>query len=794
MENSHGDKFSRRKFLASGTLFIGGTILNGRFGFANPGIKATDKPALTFQHFPDPLHAFLWRNWNLVPLKRLARVVKASPHELLAMARTMGLTDPVHISADQLRRSYLTIIRSNWHLLPREQLLELLDWSDEKLSFTLQEDDFFYIKLGRLKPICNPILFKKEKTSPNVGSKWIKQVINEEFPDGIPVMQEPLFHFVTELSEPPEKGESPLVSGSSGFSPRFGYSYFALFGDPLLEPEIDPLPDGFLARMVASGMDGTWMHNVLSKITPFPWDLSLSKHWEQRLENLNKLVARAKKQGIGIYLYLNEPRNLPLQFFDKYPELKGATNDNQASLCTSHPEVQRYLIDSLSLITERIPDLAGFFSITASENPTNCWSHGKGAECPRCGVQSPAAVISALNGCFQKGIEQWILKYEQQSGKKIRGNIPRLIVWDWGWKESWVEELIPALPGNVALMSVSEWDLSIERGGIKSEIGEYSISAVGPGPRAQRHWDIARRSGLKTIAKIQAGNTWEISAVPYIPALENVASHASNLREVHVDGLMLGWTLGGYPSPNLEVVAAIGNDKSLTPLQAMGLIAERRFGMAGPAVVKAWRQYSLAFSEFPFGTGLYNAPMQVGPANLLWEKPTNYHATMVGLAYDAVTSWAGNYPVKVFIDQMEKIANGFDHGLQELKQKTGELALPDKYQKALIRECNVAETIAIHCRSVANQAKFITIRDRLASLRGKGASEQEVNGLKAILEQEIILAKSMHFLQCRDSRLGFEASNHYFYTPADLIEKVLNCRDLLDRWLPKPDINQTQTH
>ena len=132
--------------------------------------------------------------------------------------------------------------------------------------------------------------------------------------------------------------------------------------------------------------------------------------------------------------------------------------------------------------------------------------------------------------------------------------------------------------------------------------------------------------------------------------------------------------------------------------------------------------------------------------------------------------------------------------LQELKQKTGELALPDKHRKALIRECNVAETIAIHCRSVANQAKFITIRDRLASLRGKGASEQEVNGLKAILEQEIILAKSMHFLQCRDSRLGFEASNHYFYTPADLIEKVLNCRDLLDRWLPKPDINQTQTH
>jgi len=29
-------------------------------------------------------------------------------------------------------------------------------------------------------------------------------------------------------------------------------------------------------------------------------------------------------------------------------------------------------------------------------------------------------------------------------------------------------------------MSVSEWSLPIERGGIKTTVGEYSISAVGP--------------------------------------------------------------------------------------------------------------------------------------------------------------------------------------------------------------------------------------------------------------------------------------------------------------------------
>ena len=31
----------------------------------------------------------------------------------------------------------------------------------------------------------------------------------------------------------------------------------------------------------------------------------------------------------------------------------------------------------------------------------------------------------------------------------------------------------------------------------------------------------------------------------------------------------------------------------------------------------------------------------------------------------------------------------------------------------------------------------------------------------------------------------FEAANQYFYVPLDLAEKVVNCRDLLDRWLPE---------
>ena len=60
------------------------------------------------------------------------------------------------------------------------------------------------------------------------------------------------------------------------------------------------------------------------------------------------------------------------------------------------------------------------------------------------------------------------------------------MAWDWGWPDDQAEAIIQGLPTAVSLMSVSEWSLPLRRGGIENVVGEYSISAVGPGPRAAR--------------------------------------------------------------------------------------------------------------------------------------------------------------------------------------------------------------------------------------------------------------------------------------------------------------------
>lgn len=763
---------SRRSFVKASALASGVAVLAPSvFAAANKTnvLSTTDLPKgnspqpVAMPHFPSRVHAFVWRNWSLVPAETMARVLGSTRDEVVRLGRSMGLPKPPRITREQQRRSYISVIKRNWHLLPYEQLLALLDWTPEQMAFVLREDDFLYIKLGNLKPKCAPLKFA-DATSETLAH--VANVLRDEFPKGLPAQEEELFEFVTDLSRSPERVRR-MDRGND--TPRFCYSYFALYGDPLLDRDLDPYPDGYLERLANAGVNGVWLQAVLFKLAPFPWDESLSARHDERIRALSKLVTRARKHGIGIYLYLNEPRSMPLKFFASRPELKGVTEGDHAALCTTNPDVQRWMKNSIARICREVPALAGFFTITASENLTNCWSHGAGKHCARCAQRPAADVIAEVNSLVSAGIE-------------AAGSNARLFAWDWGWNDAWASDAIRKLPLRAALMSVSEWSLPIERGGVKTTVGEYSISAVGPGPRAKKHWQVARERGLKTLAKIQAGNTWELSAVPYIPAVANVARHAANLREAGVDGLMLGWTLGGYPSPNLEVVSEI-SDTGASPDEAMRRVAERRFGSsAAPHIVTAWKEFSSAFSEFPYHISVvYSAPLQLGPANLLFEKATGYTASMVGFPYDHLDGWRGVYPAEVFIAQLEKVASGFDSALAKLGTAMRAAELSRSQRRETERELVVSEAAAIHFRSVANQARFVRARNSLSKSPDR---TQLIAQLEKTLRDELELARRLLATQSRDARIGFEATNQYYYVREDLLEKVINCRDLLDRWLP----------
>ena len=62
-----------------------------------------------------------------------------------------------------------------------------------------------------------------------------------------------------------------------------------------------------------------------------------------------------------------------------------------------------------------------------------------------------------------------------------------------------------------------------------------------------------------------------------------------------------------------------------------------------------------------------------------------------------------------------------------------------------------------------------------------GRDKSDSQSLQLILDEEYQLTQKMLELMTVDSRLGFEASNHYWYTQNDLLEKLLNISSLREQ-------------
>ncbi len=800
-------------------------------------------PAIPEPHFPNRLYQFVWRNWELANLDRMAEVVKARPGQLASLAQEMGLPSKRTLSDDYLKRIYITVIRQNWHLLPESQLLQLLDWQPDHYQFTLKEDDFLDYKLGHVKPACDPVLYVTPSTEERKKASLIRSTLSRIFPKGIADLGQPRFQFIEQFSQPasgpgwklslpsdqkileaaasrfgnPQSsgnsvevvlddnapaGDFSLIPAEKGirliasteeavirglyflrnqsrwpdqpihskeiWQHRFLYSYFALYGDPLMEGDAAGLPDGYLDQAASNGMNGIWMQAVLNQLAPSSIFSEFGKDWEIRIRNLRALTERAAKFGLRIYLYLNEPRAMPDSFFQKYPQIRGTKHQEVYAMCTSTPEVRTWLRESISHVFREVPALGGIFTITMSENHTNCFSHGgawgdknpKAHDCPRCSKRTGAETIAEFIRTIRDGVRE-------------QSQTAEIMSYDWGWGTPLAAELIPKLPKDTSIISISEWSQPVYRGGVKTEVGEYSMSVVGPGPRAARNWKLAQQNGIRAIAKTQFNNTWEISAVPYIPVLPLVLDHAENLTQAGISGVMASWTCGGYPSSNLRAASAYATDPKLSRQQILATEAARIYGTEHASqAIRAWEIFSEAFQSFPYGVAIYVLPVQHGPANPLRLQATKMAPGMILFPYDAYLSWKGAYPASVVQDLLAKLSRRWAEGLAVLEKISVHSSLDARLELAIARTCYT------HFASVANQIEFYLLRDE-APQTSASRSTAIRRRMIQLAQEERRLALLQYKVTCQESLIGYEASNHYYYTPIDLLEKLLNCDQVI---------------
>lgn len=373
--------------------------------------------------------------------------------------------------------------------------------------------------------------------------------------------------------------------------------------------------DAELARIASEGFTGIWVQAILRHIVsvaPFP---ELGGNAQHHQSVLTRLVERAGRYGLKVWLYVQPPRAVPIswtEFWDKHPDVGGVeevmVDSAQVeptvtlrSLCTSTPRVKQWLVNASAELAGKLPGLAGIIVITASEFNSHCYSHRTRYEpkewlptitCARCQEREPEDVVAEVINLLERGIRS-----VSEQMEVVAWN------WSWCWRSDSYQRVIERLPERVILLA------DFERGGIRDIPGrndhvydEYSLGYAGPSERFLTCAASAKAHGLRVMAKLQLGTTHELATVVNLPIIGSLYEKAAYITREALSGFMGCWNFGNYPSANtaaflrfFELGASVGKEKALEDF-ALDYFP----GCNAKLVRQAWEQFEKAMRWYPF--------------------------------------------------------------------------------------------------------------------------------------------------------------------------------------------------
>ncbi|OQA87665.1 MAG: hypothetical protein BWY31_00607 [Lentisphaerae bacterium ADurb.Bin242] len=482
-------------------------------------------------------------------------------------------------------------------------------------------------------------------------------------------------------------------------TPESRFGIHCEFPDDLQDETVhatDTYDDDRLRKIAEQGFNAVWVHGQLHHLVKHPLFPEFGKHEEQHLHALQALIRRAEKAGLQVFLYLQPPRAIPVsdtEFWKNHEEHGGMVMEtiaddtdrkfDERALCTSHPEVRRYIAGAFASLTEKLPGLGGYIIISASEYPAHCYSRRNckpglppvrslimdqvPTECPRCARRDPWEVVGELLQTIRDGV-------------RSVSRETRLVFWNWSWSmycDPPCMEIIEKLPADCILMA------DFERGGIRRDgvyIDEYSLGYAGPSEQFLGALEAARKKGISVMAKLQIGTTHELATVCSLPLIGNLFYKAAFIRKNHLEGFLGCWNFGNFDSANLSAVnefLTFGTADTAKE-QALMDFAHHFFPEADASLLcRAWSCFAQAMEVYPFCVPfLYAAP--VNHALGLLPGPGPLDGQTVGRSWlpdprgeDYRECLTETFPLENVIERFRTMSLWWEEGTRQMEQAFG---------------------------------------------------------------------------------------------------------------------------
>jgi hypothetical protein len=375
--------------------------------------------------------------------------------------------------------------------------------------------------------------------------------------------------------------------------------------------------------------------------------------------------------------------------------------------------------------------------------------------------------------------------------------------------------VIARYPQDVMPLITWENGKELVRDGERGYLKDYAINEVGPAEVAAAQIDAARNRGMKVFAKADTFASWMFGTFPYIPAPGQWNRRYQELEKRRIDGTMETWSYGFKPNFVAELRAWSSWSGAPPFTELLQAVARREFGRgAEDFVLTAWNHFNRAIQLLP-DTGPNMGTTNAIGAPLFFQKPKAraivvehswstpgiqaggvrvsaywpYAPDRVILLPDftnqrnAAADYAKPFSLPVFNKYLLQAADEMEQGLESYRRAA--MRAPASKRSGAFREVLLAEQLQRMMRSDQAILEFEDSRIRLA--RAADASERRriLERMTTILQEELSRTRAARDAQMRDSRLGYEWEQDYFYTPDVLSEKIEQIEAVLNREIPE---------
>lgn len=554
-------------------------------------------------------------------------------------------------------------------------------------------------------------------------------------------------------------------------------------------------PDSYLAWLPRYGFDSIFASVYANPNgSPAPPFVSTFLFRTQDPARMHDLLRRAARYGIRVYCpILHECTGRP----DNEEQLRKLVRD----IVTQFPEIRGYVLLTEGFYYTPWFGAGGQGHVDLHEWVRH-WAKGVGIVAEECHRVNPAIEVLP-----------WDYNVDFRASQV---EVKRYII------DEYPDDVIPLVTWENGKTFTFDGETGYAR--------DYSINVVGPSEVAAAQFAEAKRRGMQSV--YSNADTWscqEFGTFPYLPVPYQWYERYKGLEEHGVNGTMESWTTGFKPNFVAEMRAWYSWSDA-PPLESLlRQIAHRDFGAGSEEVVlDAWKEFSSAIRLNP-DSGPTEGGNTAVANPLLLEQPAEHIMTLkhsfldqekwvrnsflnpywpyflangLGsyLVYPDFTNrvnvaeeYAKPFTLKVFKKYLLLSADGMEQGLHSYRRAALN-APPSKKQRAF-REVLLAEQLQRMMRSSEAVLEFEDLRFHLSKTASPSERLKILDRMADILRQEIARTHASLETARRDSRLGYEWEQDYWYWPEVIEKKLRLLRETLENQIPayKRECHQVST-